>query len=154
MAKKIKLSIKKFFASLLNLLGLTSLISCGSGGWLELPWIGNGPYIAMYGMPANYKQISGVIKGDLDGDESTLETVKGISVSIEGLEEPSAVSTEDGSYWLDFFEKTEIPEKVILLVKDTDGEENGSFEDQRLELDFGEDKYITEDIVLVKKIEK
>lgn len=108
----------------------------------------------MYGMPANYKQISGVIKGDLDGDESTLETVKGISVSIEGLEEPSAVSTEDGSYWLDFFEKTEIPEKLILLVKDTDGEENGSFEDQRLELDFGENKYITEDIVLVKKIEK
>ena len=146
--------VKKFFYGILKFLGITSLITA-CGGEVNFGAVMYGsPQVDMYGMPPNYKSISGVVYGDTDGD-GTEETVNGIEVTVTKTDANSETGTEtetfktligghySGGYYGD--------DPITISFKDVDGEENGSFEEQTITINWEDGNRQTKDIHLKRK---
>jgi len=119
------------------------------------------PAVVMYGMPANYRQVTGTVRGpDTDGD-GIGEPIPGIQYTYEGQNpeilnddkgnpiERIPLTDENGSYYVDLWKSEE---SVTVTFKDIDGEANGSFNDKTETIEFPEDKtFIEKDISLESK---
>lgn len=133
--KKFKNIIKKAGISLLNILGISSLISCFGGR------IFGGGLVCYYGMPRN---INGTVTGEINGE------VKGISGIQVSSGEQTFTTKEDGSYC---FFPDEYEGEITITFKDIDGEENGSFNNTSLTLNLDTDSWENNDIKLTPKSE-
>lgn len=151
MTKKIKRIFRKIFLSILSLLGLTSLVSCY-------------PFIMtpiMYGMPANYHQITGTVRGkDVDGD-GVGDPVPGIQYSYEGqnletvydedgniIEHKIPVTDENGIFYVDYWDSNGAKGIFVNFI-DIDGEENGLYQENQVFFEFSEEnKSVMQDVEL------
>ena len=138
MGKKIKLFSKRIIIRLFQFLGISSLLTafgCGS----------RGPFIAMYGVepvdmygtPSNYFILDGTVT-DSNGDP-----IQGIKITAKGKHEdaPSDVftsnfSNEKGYYRLRWNDSNRNDMSFYITAEDVDGEENGSFNDTTITIDF------------------
>lgn len=131
--------MNKKLIKLLKFLGFTGLltaIGCDDDPAASLT--------VMYGMPANFKTISGRTLADLDND-GNYEPVSNIQVSINDEVEKS---NENGRFSIHLIDEND---KFVLSVKDIDGEVNGSLEDTEIEIDFAGESDIEQDIKLNRK---
>jgi len=138
---------KKLFTFVCSLLGLHFLISCGNNDDDRIK------LVSLYGMPGNYGQISGTIRGDVNGDGTTqpLANVKiyGDEDKPGSTDEKLILTThEDGHYWISLWKNGEYTFRFV----DGDGAENGQFKSQTKTFTFkeGTSQY-NQDITLEKE---
>ncbi len=114
---------KKLFTFVCSLLGLHFLVSCGEKE--------DRSNVALYGMPPNYGQIIGTVKGDTDGN-GTVEPLANVKIygdenKPESTKEELVFTTnESGKFVFDLFQTG----KYTFRFEDGDGAKNGSFKSQ------------------------
>lgn len=122
---------KKLFTFVCSLLGLHFLISCGEKE--------DRSNVALYGMPPNYGQITGTIRGDVN-DDGTIQPLANVKIYGDedkpgSTDEKLILTThEDGKYWIDLWKNGEYTFRFV----DGDGAENGQFKSQTKTFTFKE----------------
>lgn len=149
MGKIIKSSFKRIIAKVLQVLGISSLLT-SFGGCTIKDQVIYGP--VMYGVPGNFFTLEGTVT-DENGNE-----IKGIELSakakadLPGNEEDGEhkdfhvysekeITGEDGSfslYWNDYDDNNL---DFTIYIKDIDGEENGLFNDITEDVSFGKNNF-------------
>lgn len=132
--------LKRIGLFFLNILGISSLISC-------IQEIIDTP--CMYGVPGNYFDVSGIIFGDTDGN-GTKEGVSGINVTVKSKTEVTAdeekpkhdivTTDENGEFSFRFYCFANSKYDFEIIFTDEDGLENGSFETKNMDLNFTNEK--------------
>ncbi len=142
--EKLHWTLKKIISLILGLLGIGTLTSC----YGVVP-------VMMYGTPSNYDgslfSLSGKVKGDINKDGEIKEPVKYIEISIKAKNNPSDDETNQNDEYFDLYETTKTDENgnfsiyweykdsikdYKITFKDIDGQENGSFKDKSIDVQF------------------
>ena len=140
MGRVIKSSIKRIIAKLFQILGISSLLTafgCGnSNRYIAMYGVGQ---VDMYGSPSNFFILDGTVT------DSNGEPIKGIKITAKGIHEdaPSedftfTYSDEEGNYSIKWRDSNRSEMNFIVTAEDVDGEENGSFNDRTIIVDFSE----------------
>ena len=134
--------VKKIINCILKFLGITSLFTamgCDLTFLLDKQRLGP----CMYGMPENYKHVSGVVYGDTDGD-GTEEIVEGIQVS-NSRDDDVFTTLDAGSFGFSSFDDEE---SFTITFRDIDGAKNGSFKEQTITVNWSDGAYQKKDVHL------
>lgn len=128
------------------------LASCGDdvlGGLFR-----NGPLVCAYGMPANYKSVSGIVYVDenANGKYDTGEEASGVKVSttMEDINfEGTECTSSDGTFHANFY----LGEGNVPFVFSTADESEVQYETETVEVEFDEEHSYRNDlkISLTKK---
>ena len=144
MAEKLKLFSKKFFARLLQLLGITPLLTA-FGCAKPMYGVIRSPAVCMYGVPGNFFTLEGTV---VDEDEKPVPGIQ-LKVKTDDEEEKSSVhpyeqsfySDADGKYALTWNDYDSGNLKFVIDAQDIDGEENGAFTDKSFDVEFTDKPY-------------
>lgn len=147
MGRVIKSSIKRIIAKLFQILGISSLLTafgCGNSN-RYIAMYGVEP-VDMYGTPSNFFTLDGTVT------DSNGEAIKGIKITAKGNHEDapsekftSGYSNDEGHYSIRWNDYNRDDFSFIITAEDVDGEENGSFNDKTIIVDFSETKKDNED---------
>ena len=150
--KFVRSVVGRIISSLLSVLGLQFLLSCDSSFLNEEHF-----ETSTYGMPPNWGYVSGVMKGDTDGDGKTepLPNVKiycdsgNIERYYSGDGDKEILRTDtNGKFHIDLYKNGD----YVFRFEDGDGAENGSFKSQTKTISYKEgDKLTDNDITLEKE---
>lgn len=144
MAKKIKKGFRKVLSGLLTVLGVTSIITACGGGETTDPEYGMP--VPEYGVPEN----NYVFEGTVTGADGT--PIKGIGVGVVDPNygkkyshyDPSfygaTTTDENGKYKLKW--RCDFNQEFYIYIVDIDGEENGSYADKLIPVNFTDEDFI------------
>lgn len=136
---KPKKILKKLISLILKSLGIFTLISCKETS-----------AVSMYGMPPNFRQVSGTVLGNDTNGDGTPDPISGIQYSYVNQQSVAPhITDKDGFFCIDLYNSED---SVTVSFKDIDGKENGSYEDKDVVFSLSENnKFIIEDIKLKTK---
>ena len=142
MGKKIKLFSKRFITRLFQILGISSLLTAfGCGDHFGAVMYGPEP-VDMYGTPTNYY----ILEGNIVDEEN--KPIEGIKVSVQANETDTydknelSFSEENGSFYLKWSRFPSDNMDFTINLEDIDGEENGSFNNRTLNVEYKNDDMI------------
>lgn len=136
--EKLHWTFKKILSLILGLLGIGTLTSC----YGVVP-------VMMY--DGSLFSLSGKVKGVINKDGEIKEPVKYIEISIKAKNNPSDDETNQNDEYFDLYETTKTDENgnfsiyweykdsikdYKITFKDIDGQENGSFKDKSIDVQF------------------
>ena len=152
MGKIIKSSFKKIITKILQVLGISSILT-SFGSCIEIAY-GSPDYPVMYGVPGNFFTLEGTIT-DENGN-----AIKGIELSVKakadvpGNEEDdgeqkqfyvhsNVITTDaDGHFALNWNDYDNDNLDFTIYIKDIDGEQNGLFNDITEDVSFNKNNSI------------